>query len=482
MAKKKNGKTSSGKKPANGKKSKADKPEAAYFLSLSLKNVRCFGEEEQTLDLSDGNGKPARWTLLFGNNGTGKTTALQGFVGFEDASDANGLYSPRGWGWGGRKPEISYQRVPIPAPTQYFDEHGNPSFSIGPEGYPEPWLKIAVFHGPRLACEGRQYESECLWFQPGYPGPYKIPEVGSVPNCYAYGASRRLGTSTLRSENKRRGRTVTLFDESSELGNAEEWILRADYSAKTVSAIQEEQRKRLQQAKDLLIDILPDVDDIRISEPTKAEPNPVVQFKTPYGWVRLNQLGYGYQTLIAWMVDFASRLFEQHPDSENPLAEPAVCLVDEIDLHLHPKWQREIMSFLSERFPNTQFIATAHSPLIAQAADENTNIAVLRREGDHVVIDNDVKAVHGWRIDQVLTSDLFELPTARPAQLDKDIERRKELLTKSRLSKKEKEELAELEERVGDLPAGDNSAQSRADMALIQETLQLLKQQQGQPS
>lgn len=54
----------------------------------------------------------------------------------------------------------------------------------------------------------------------------------------------------------------------------------------------------------------------------------------------------------------------------NRLADPAVVLVDEIDLHLHPIWQRRLIGFLSERFPNTQFIVTAHSPLIVQAASD----------------------------------------------------------------------------------------------------------------
>jgi transcriptional regulator with XRE-family HTH domain len=125
----------------------------------------------------------------------------------------------------------------------------------------------------------------------------------------------------------------------------------------------------------------------------------------------------GYKTLIAWMVDLASRMFDRYPDSPNPLAEPAVVLIDEIDLHLHPKWQRTLMSYLSERFPNTQFIATAHSPLVVQAASD-ANVVLLRREGDHVVIDNNMKDIHGWRVDQILTSDLFGLESARPPQLD----------------------------------------------------------------
>ncbi len=147
--------------------------------------------------------------------------------------------------------------------------------------------------------------------------------------------------------------------------------------------------------KQLLIDILPDVEDLRFTEPTEASPTPVVEFNTPDGWVPLRQLGHGYRTLVAWMVDFASRLVETYPDAEDPLAQPAVVLLDEIDLHLHPKWQRDIMGHLSRCFPNTQFIATAHSPLIAQAATEDTRLVLLRREGDHVIIDNSIEAIRG---------------------------------------------------------------------------------------
>ena len=112
------------------------------------------------------------------------------------------------------------------------------------------------------------------------------------------------------------------------------------------------------------------------------------------------------------MVDLAARMFETYPDSKDPLAEPAVALIDEIDLHLHPKWQRDLLGHLTKRFHKTQFIVSARtSPLVVQAAPD-ANIAVLRREGNHVVIDQDAGSVRGWRVDQILTSDLFGLPSA----------------------------------------------------------------------
>nr|WP_242016977.1 AAA family ATPase [Trichocoleus sp. FACHB-46] len=172
------------------------------------------------------------------------------------------------------------------------------------------------------------------------------------------------------------------------------------------------------------------------------------------------------------MVDLAVRLFRRYPDSEDPLAEPAIVLVDEIDLHLHPKWQRNIMNFLTERFPNTQFIVTAHSPLVVQAA-KDANIVLLRREGDRVVIDNNPEIVENWRVDQVLTS-VFELPTARPADLEPLLARRQELLSKARLSKADKAELQELEAQIGALPTAETPEDIKA-MDIIRRAAKLLE-------
>src|SRR5262249_6452698 len=151
----------------------------------------------------------------------------------------------------------------------------------------------------------------------------------------------------------------------------------------------------------------------------------------------------------------------------------AVVLVDEIDLHLHPRWQREVIGFLTERFPNTQFIVTSHSPLIVQAAAD-ANIALLRREGDHVVIDNDPETLRGWRVDQILTSDLFGLPTARPPDEEKLLLRRKELLTKARLTRADRKELEELNDRLGPIPPGDSFDEAKKTMDLIQRSLKLI--------
>ena len=61
-------------------------PQNAYFLSLELENVRCFGEK-QTIDFSDGNGNPKQWTIILGDNGTGKTTILRSLVSMLPIND-----------------------------------------------------------------------------------------------------------------------------------------------------------------------------------------------------------------------------------------------------------------------------------------------------------------------------------------------------------------------------------------------------------
>jgi len=77
-------------------------------------------------------------------------------------------------------------------------------------------------------------------------------------------------------------------------------------------------------------------------------------------------------------------------------------LVDEIDMHLHPEWQRKIIQFLSHHFPKTQFIVTSHSPLVVQSA-ENVNVVLLNKEGDKTIISQpDIKTFKGWTVVEIL--------------------------------------------------------------------------------
>lgn len=433
----------------------------AYFLSLTVENIRSFGPE-QILDLSDGHGRPAHWTVILGNNGVGKTTLLQCLTAFEpeespwSSGERKRFWLPKGF-LSGRRPSSDVSWRPVR------------------QGVAMTTLKARFFAGSLTNGPGASGSSEETILdlaQRGVVGALGITEPYRNLVCYGYGATRRMGAGSL-STLKESGHNDSLFREDVPLRNAEEWLLQADYAASKESAARPAAIARRERVKELLINLLPEVSDIRFVAPDSENPTARVEVQTPYGWVEMGALSLGYKTLIAWMVDLASRLFERYPDSPDPLAEPAVVLVDEIDLHLHPQWQRILIRYLGERFPNTQFIVTAHSPLIVQSAPD-ANIVVLRREGDHVKIDNDVEAIRGWRVDQILTSDLFNLASARPPQFDALLAERTKLLSKARLTKKDQKRLEDLEAQIGHLPAGETKAEQEA-IELIKDFATQLK-------
>ncbi len=78
--------------------------------------------------------------------------------------------------------------------------------------------------------------------------------------------------------------------------------------------------------------------------------------------LQIEQLSDGYRTVLAMVMDIASRMAEANPELGNNTE--AIILIDELDLHLHPKWQQTILSDLRRTFPNAQFIVTTHSPQI----------------------------------------------------------------------------------------------------------------------
>ncbi len=89
----------------------------------------------------------------------------------------------------------------------------------------------------------------------------------------------------------------------------------------------------------------------------------------------LTQLSDGEKCLIALVGDLAQRLAIANPLVNEPLRGKAVVIIDEIDLHLHPQWQRMILPKLMETFPNCQFIVSTHSPqILGELRSENVFI------------------------------------------------------------------------------------------------------------
>lgn len=96
----------------------------------------------------------------------------------------------------------------------------------------------------------------------------------------------------------------------------------------------------------------------------------------------VEQLSDGERGVLALVLDLARRLSQANPSLDDPLSEGhAVVLIDELDLHLHPKWQRQIVHNLTRTFPQCQFIATTHSPQV---------IGEVPHERIHIMADGDV--------------------------------------------------------------------------------------------
>jgi ABC-type multidrug transport system ATPase subunit len=465
--------TNQPKKATTRRKPAASKNEdpPVYLLSMEVEDLLCF-KERQTLNLSNKDGHPAQWTVILGNNGVGKTTLLRCLAGMEMRPVA---YDKSFLGDGVEKYEEEIDFDPMLWNSYDFEEIWEEIGIATRTSETSPEVYVSFMSNVTLTSYKTVENSE---IQNDYisividslcersRGDFK----GAI--CYGYGATRRMGGTSL-SDSNTSYHSASLFSDDALLINAEEWLLQTDYAVKSSSGKTKTRlKKQLKQIVEILKQILPDIADIRIDLDEYQE-RPLAQFSTPFGWVRLSSLGLGYRTTIAWMVDLAVRLFKRYPDSENPLAEPAIVLVDEIDLHMHPKWQRDIMQFLTDRFPNTQFIVTAHSPLVVQAA-QDANIVLLQREGDQVKIinNNDLEIIENWRVDQVLTS-VFEMPSARPAKIEPLLQRRKELLTKPKLTASDRAELKKLEAKIGTLPTAETSEDIKA-MDIIRRAAKLL--------
>ena len=98
----------------------------------------------------------------------------------------------------------------------------------------------------------------------------------------------------------------------------------------------------------------------------------------------LDQFSGGYRIVLALAADLARRMAQGNPHLADPLESEAVVLIDEVDLHLHPRWQQRVLVDLRQAFPNTQFIVSTHSPQVLTTVRPE-HIVELRREEGRIV-------------------------------------------------------------------------------------------------
>lgn len=84
--------------------------------------------------------------------------------------------------------------------------------------------------------------------------------------------------------------------------------------------------------------------------------------------------------MLALAIDLLRWLILAFPNATDPMQCSGVVLIDELDAHLHPKWQRQIGQWLRLKFPNLQFIVATHSPFVAQVIDVDDSGMLVNNE------------------------------------------------------------------------------------------------------
>lgn len=306
-----------------------------------------------------------RLTLLIGENGTGKSTILDAIsIGL----GAILTHLPKVAGVSFKNNDLK-QTNNIPAPFCRISIASREGISWDRTLRRDKSKKTtaAIPNGMGLSSLKKYLENEII-------NPFNEGTEFQLPVISYYGVSRALLDVPIR----RRGfpKTHQRFEAlenalipNSRFKSAFVWFYNKE---------NEEQRKRnelkdfnyklpeLEAVRKAIIAVFPDISEPHIML------NPLrFAIKMKGETLDIMQLSDGYKTLLSLIIDLASRMALANPHLTNPLDAPAIVLIDEIDLHLHPEWQRRIISDLLSAFPSTQFILTTHSPFIVASVNNH---------------------------------------------------------------------------------------------------------------
>lgn len=203
--------------------------------------------------------------------------------------------------------------------------------------------------------------------------------------------------------------------------------------------------RQLQAVRQALGYIMPGFSDLRVRRKPRLQMMVTKQERA----FPIQQLSDGEKCLLALVGDMARRLAIANPGLEDPLQGEAVFLIDEVDLHLHPAWQRMVLPRLLATFPRCQFIVTTHSPQVLGEVEAEC-IFILKADAQGEIRCERAPLSKGLDTGE-LTSLIFEAPVL-------NTEANEQLNTLFALILDGKEEaaralMAEIEGELGDIPA-----------------------------
>ncbi len=350
-----------------------------YINSLNLENIKAF--EKIKLDFArpgqTGEAVYAGLNFFVGGNSSGKSTLLKCLaMALSGPTIANQqLITTAGWIRRDAKKGLIELRVNWTSQKDSFKIRGGvpagDTFSAGivfeaTESGGTPLLKEKDYRNSkdtrvRSAERGPWNPDTSGWFLGAY-GPLRRL-TGSSTEALRYA----LGKGKLSS-------CVTLFREDAALSESETWLKQEHARAL-------EQKSRDQTPSNLVVDVQTFLNDGLLPDGFKIARITVdqVYMTTPNGGeLPLRDLSDGCRSTYALMLDIihnmaltygTTGLFSYDAENRMVVNQPGVILIDELEAHLHPSWQRTICEWLKVRFPLVQFFITTHSPLILQAAD-----------------------------------------------------------------------------------------------------------------
>ncbi|MBI5558339.1 MAG: AAA family ATPase [Deltaproteobacteria bacterium] len=404
-----------------------------FVEELTLENIRCF--DKATLRFKD-----KKWITFLSQNGCGKSTVLQSLALLLAGPEGAQKLAPRPIGWLRDEDQPGKLSIKI-------HQSGNDPGQFGSKTVTRAFgYTFYLTGGKRLTIRNKVHTE---------PGVHESPEKRLTwlrQNAFAskgtgwfavgYGAFRRL---TRKSEiivpslepQARYTNFFTQFDEDQPLSAFERWMVYLDY--RIVKSNDSEAKRQKELGIAAINRLLPE--GVRFDSVT-AEGR--IFFDVAGSKVPTLALSDGYRSVLALAGDLVWRLIQAFPTSGDPLKEEGIVLIDELDIHLHPIWQRDIALWLREQFPKLQFIVATHSPLIAAGAGpEALTLKFSLTDGKAVV--EKVPDISPMNVDRMLQSAAFGIVSPYSPQTQSKIDRYDELLPKvKKLTGKEQSEFKQL--------------------------------------
>lgn len=407
-----------------------------WVEEVVLENIKCF--EKTSIKLGDAK-SPYKWITLLGENGGGKSTILQALglllAGPEGAQQL--MSRPIGWlrkennfgkistriHQGGKDPGKFGKEKERKTFGYTFFITGSEKLTIRNKTYSEPSI---VENKDKILSWLRQNALTSKnrgWFAAGF------------------GAFRRLTRSnqiivpSLQTP-ERFTNFITQFNEDEPLAGLDRWLVFLDYKI-----AKENDPKAILQKEigvQAINKLLPDGSKFHsISSEGR------ILFDVGGQKVPTISLSDGYRSALALGGDIVWRLLESFPESKDPLSEEGVVLIDELDIHLHPIWQRDLPGWLKNLFPNIQFIVATHSPLIAAGAGEEAVTYRLKSiNGKSQILE--IEKLAFWDVERILQSPAFGLVSTFSPQAESKIKTYFTLKNKKKLTHSETADLQTL--------------------------------------